>query len=207
MRKSKHCTLCEHQVKNVTLGTLCGLTGRKPGFDTKCDTININQEKLFLNIIQTNVAVQLVAKNKKKVYSRSLLLGLTALICFILSVAFWELELEHDLNFLAASPIVAIGIGVLAISLAIRTFTSYQQKNEIASLKLQELNEVLLHYQFAYDIDLAFQPGIEGMTEIKSSTTLLKNHQVVATHQHEYASYIKQDRVEELNVKGLVEHL
>ena len=46
MNVKRHCDLCEHQVLNLKEGTICGLTNKKPNFNTTCLKINFNKNKI-----------------------------------------------------------------------------------------------------------------------------------------------------------------
>ena len=46
---SRHCTLCENEIKSLEKGVTCALTQKKPQFEKKCPDILLNlkfQEKL-----------------------------------------------------------------------------------------------------------------------------------------------------------------
>jgi hypothetical protein len=159
----EHCSLCAFQTLSIEHGTLCGLTGEKPQFTTKCPTIEFD-EKLISAIKQVNIELRLV-QNSRRLAIFHLVKYLTislGLIAFAVWFALYPLE-KYGVSFLY---IGIIGVAILIIPFAFAGLNQYRTKLPVAVKKKTTLDDVLKCYDLEYDIEIQLGKKIHGVQDV-----------------------------------------
>lgn len=159
----EHCNLCAFKTINIQSGTLCGLTGEKPQFTTKCPTIEFDK-KLHDTIKKVNVELHLVQSSRRAaifhlVTYLTIALGL---IGFAVWYALYFLE-KYGVSFLH---IGLIGAAILIIPFAFAGINKYRTKLPVAQKKKDTLDEVLKCYDLGYDIEIQLGKKIHGVQDV-----------------------------------------
>ena len=79
---SKHCNLCDNELKSLNDGLTCGLTNKQPEFNKSCSKISLT-EKFQQELEIVNLDIEITKRTKKsfsfKFYS-SILIGLISIL-------------------------------------------------------------------------------------------------------------------------------
>ncbi|NRB58836.1 MAG: hypothetical protein HRU50_02720 [Winogradskyella sp.] len=164
MKNTKHCQLCNHQEVDFRIGTLCGLTMKKPIFVNKCINAEFNS-KLEEKIESTNVEYQSVLNQKWLVYT-NFVIFIIAGIAVILTGYFLA---QYLLKFrvVAAAPFVISLVGLLfVIPLATGPLNTYLNDLKLAKSKKEDVYKVLELYGIKYDIDITFGKKYHGTQDV-----------------------------------------
>jgi hypothetical protein len=168
MNCHEHCSLCAFQTLSIEHGTLCGLTGEKPDFTTKCPTIEFDK-KLIDSIEKVNVELQLVQGSRRAaifhlVKYLTISLGL---IAFAVWFALYPLE-KYGVSFLY---IGIIGVAIPIIPFSFAGLNQYRTKLPVAVKKKATLDAVLKCYSLGYDIEIQFGKKIHDVQGVQVNLT------------------------------------
>lgn len=159
----EHCSLCAFQTRTIQSGTLCGLTGEKPQFTTKCPTIEFD-EKLISAIKQVNIELRLVQNSRRlAIFHLVKYLAISfGLIAFTFGFALYTLE-KYRVSFFVLE-IVAVSIPIIPFAFA--GINKYRTKLPVAQKKKDTLDDVLKCYDLEYDIEIQLGKKIHGVQEV-----------------------------------------
>ena len=79
---TRHCILCENQVKDLDTGLTCKLTKKAPDFYKKCP--NIKLDKMFeYELHQANLNLHFILKKKNINYTKIIILAIFGIIIIL----------------------------------------------------------------------------------------------------------------------------
>lgn len=180
MRKTKHCSVCQHATRDASRGIVCALTSDKPKFGKKCDRIDFAEHLMVHQIEKVTIEQGKVTRKK----------GLTMLNFFVflgLSVAivlsgYLLGSFHYDQGVLSTIPLVIIFIGLSVLSLAFGPFNKYKQEIGVANEKKKEIDDMLALYGIDYQMNLDIQKGVHDVLEVSSELELRKNGQPIGSY-------------------------
>ena len=163
MIQANHCDLCEHSKRNLKNGLACGLTGRKPNFNTTCTKIKLDrkfQEKLEI----ANLELEIIRRNQKPTHVT--FYG-TIIIGFLLILLGYFLSDWKIFSFyLWYVKIGIIGAGFTFLGTAYSKLNKYRREDKKAKLVKIKIDEVLIKYGISYDQSFDFKEKIHGTQEV-----------------------------------------
>lgn len=163
MDLTRHCTLCDHQQKNLSIGTTCGLTNRKPEFNKSCFKIELNQ-KFEDQLKDVNIRYRKLQKNQLLTYiyfSVFILIGIA-----VISGGYFIGKYAYESRVISTVPLIIMGVGLGPLGLAIGTLTKHLQELKLAKNKKARLDEVLDCYGITYSLAIDFGKEYHGNQEV-----------------------------------------
>ena len=147
MQLSKHCELCNHQIKSLKEGTICGINNKKPSFNKTCIKIKI-EDKGEARIKKINLDYELIKKAKATYFNKAILnygIGLVLLFSgFFLS----KLSLENKI--FAKATFVIMGGGIIPFVKATSFIKEFNETYRENKRKKLELDSLLKLYDIKY---------------------------------------------------------
>ena len=163
MNPTRHCDLCDHQKKDLKIGTTCGLTDRKPEFNGTCAKIKLN-EKFENKLKMVNIEYHNIKRKKALTYAYFIVflaVGITVIIGGYLLGTY-----ALDSGVISTVPLIVMGVGLAPLGMAFGTLNKYRQEIEVAKSKKNNIDEVLNKYRIEYEIDISFGKEIHGTQEV-----------------------------------------
>lgn len=163
MDLARHCDLCDNQKTSLKEGTTCGLTDRKPEFNKTCSKIELNEK--FENKLKTvNIEYDKIKRSKILTY---IYFGVFIIIGLAVTIGGYLLgKYALDSGVISTVPIIIMAVGLAPLGMAFGTLNSYRQRNEVAKIKKDKIDEVLNVYRIEYDIDIKYGNEFHGTQEV-----------------------------------------
>lgn len=173
MDRSKHCSLCEHQLVNLKDGTICALTHKKPMFDVICPEIqwSVNFEE---KLKKTNIAYERVKRTKIVTYSYFVVFCSMGLA--VMTGGYFLGEYAFDSGVLSTIPLIIIGIGFVLLAMGIGPLNTYKRDISLTKRKKKELDDILGRYHIGYTIDMEFGKEVHGTREARAEVHIRKTY-------------------------------
>ena len=163
MQQTRHCALCENEVKSLETGVTCKLNGEKPDFNKFC--LNILLDKKFKSKLEnTNLKLERINKTKSKVYITFYVLILMGFLLIVANKAYGNLLHSHRYYWIYR--VSAIAAGVTVLSNAYFRLNRFRDKLKIAKSEKEKIDSVLKVYNISYDIDFDYKDRIHGTQDI-----------------------------------------
>ncbi len=175
----KHCNLCDNQILSLEEGVLCGLTNKKPSFNSTCLKIDFNSN--LLNLLEdTLIEYEDLKLSKNKVY-KNLVYGS---IIGVLLMVFGYFIFKHFLNIgyiaysnssanLLTVPGIILVAGYYFISQPIKKLSNYKKQLLTIENNISEIEEVLNLYNQKYKYNINFDKVIHGIQEVQIDLELI----------------------------------
>lgn len=161
---TKHCQLCDHQEIDFKIGSICGLTKRKPEFVNKCVKAKLDT-KLEHKIKSINVEHESVLQTKLLVYINFIVFLIIGVV--VMLVGYFLAQYLLKFRVIAVAPFLISFVG-LAVVLPIATgpLNKYRNDLKLAKAKKDDLDTVLKIYNINYDIAIKFGKRYHGTQDI-----------------------------------------
>ena len=139
MNHSRHCNFCDHEIKSLEKGIICGITKKKPNFGKSCPRIKLN-EKFKEEIESVNLKFNELQGNKKSSY-----------LTFILLIGFGFLliyksgtiaEFFNNTTYFLAYKVGTIALGIKILMDIIKNLTKYREELKSAKLQKNKIDSV-----------------------------------------------------------------
>lgn len=163
MDLARHCELCDHQKIDLRQGTTCGLTDKKPSFNTTCIQIALN-EKFESKLKEININYQKLKDEKPITYLYFvifLLIGLGVIIG-----GYLLMDYAYDKGVVSTTPFIVMSVGLVPLGLAFGALNSHRNEFSIAESKKKKIDEVLQLYRIEYTVDVYFGKKHHGVQEV-----------------------------------------
>ena len=171
INRAEHCRLCQHQEVDLTTGTTCGLTNKKPDFHESCPTINFS-EKLEHKIKETNSRYQNIRRKSSLTYIYSLII---LAISFAIVIGGWYFgKYVYDAGVLSALPVLIIGVGCLLFPAAFGPLNYHRRDLKMAKIEKDKIDKILSLYNINYSIEIQFGKQMHGSQEVFADLNLEK---------------------------------
>lgn len=165
---ARHCKICQNLDFNISYGTKCGLTKKKPDFNDKCHKIEIgkNAETYITDI---SVEKELVDKSKLD-YIGTFIIYLIISLFFMIGGTFLTRYL-FGFGVFHTVTLILIGIGIIILPKSFGTLNMYRAKKNVADEKIRNLEKTLQKYNKHYQVDLEIN-DIHGIKEVRSKVRI-----------------------------------
>lgn len=163
MDLTKHCQLCDNQKTDFNIGTICGLTDRKPDFNKTCTKIKLTK-KFESKLKSVNIEYENIKRNKSLTYAYFGVLLIIGMVVIVSGYLFGKYSLENNVISTVPMIIMVVGLGILAM--AFGNFNTYRQEFEIAKIRKENIDEVLSQYRIKYEIYVTFGNEFHGTQDI-----------------------------------------
>lgn len=171
MNLEKHCSLCEHRLRDDSRGVFCGLTGLKPDFEGQCGKIEFG-EKLKELVRTVNIERYKVTSTKLLTIG-NFVVFLTIALLFI-TAGIWYLNRGWENGIIYTPPFFIIGIGILVLPKAFGPVNKYRRNSNISKEKKLLLDELLTVYSIRYSIDITVKEDVHGNKEYIADIKFLR---------------------------------
>ncbi|WP_130735853.1 hypothetical protein [Flavobacterium sp. J27] len=169
MDLTRHCELCDHQKIDLIQGTTCGLTDKKPSFNTTCIKIELH-EKFETKLKDSNVKYQKLIGEKPITYLYFvvfLFIGLSVILGgFLLG------KYALDKGVISTTPIIIMSVGLLPLGLAFGALNNHRNELKIVENRKRKIDEVLHLYRIEYSIGIQFGKKYHGVQEVYTDLKL-----------------------------------
>lgn len=162
MNKTNHCKLCDHQAYDFNIGSRCGLTNKKPDFESFCSDILLTK-KFEDKIEEVNIEYARVKKLKPHAVYQSVVYTSLAVGIILAGYLLGKFILEK--RVISTIPIIIMGVGLLAMPTAFGPINSYRSQMSIAKTKKEDVDNVVDLYGIYYSIEVKFGREYHGTTE------------------------------------------
>lgn len=166
MERTHHCALCQNKRMNLKTGVICGVTGKKPNFKSKCLDIDLDsefQQKLELAIL----SLHLILKVRNRLYLKYLFFILISLIVLIKSSFFAKSIIEnYNETYGLRHTFGMIAIAATTILLLFFNWIRFREKLNSAKFKKKKIDDVLDLYKISYQSKLIFNNKVHGQKEV-----------------------------------------
>lgn len=171
MKQSEHCRLCNHQEIDLKVGTICGLTKKKPDFNNSCPTINFS-EKLEDKIKEVNVTYENIRRKSTLTYIYTIVI-LT--ISISVMIGGWYLgRYVYNAGVISTVPLTIIGIGFLLFPVSFGPLNFHRRDLKLAKAEKNKIDDILSCYDIDYDIEIKYGREIHGTQEVFTNLKLEK---------------------------------
>ncbi|PKG50963.1 hypothetical protein [Olleya sp. 1-3] len=161
---TRHCILCENQVKDLDTGLTCKLTKKAPDFYKKCP--NIKLDKMFeYELHQANLNLHLILKKKNINYTKIIILAIFGIIIILGNEQITNTL--RPLNYYWVYRVSLIGIGILIIINANFKMQSLLSQLKSVRFKKSKIDNVLDKYRIIYYTTFDYKKKIHGYQEIE----------------------------------------
>lgn len=173
IKKSTHCRICENYVKDKTTGVKCGLTGKQPTFDHKCEKITPQLDRLYKRIEDANIQHKKVERTKGLTISNFIFFLIISVSIMLAGYLFGRYAFNHGIITNAHFGIM--GLGLLLLPLAFGPVRKYIQEIAVANDRKKELEEMLRIYGMDYEIEVDMRKGNHDFFEVTTKLQINKN--------------------------------
>ena len=143
MTRESHCNVCDHKGFNTNLGTICGLTDKKPTFEAKCDSIIFGGAfKEQIKEINTEFE-HLSTQSNKELINFLMYLSISAIVTSTGVIIGLQLD---DKGWFATHPWIIVIIGLALLPKATHRFSNYRQSLSASRTKKIAFDDVLSVY-------------------------------------------------------------
>lgn len=163
MNLARHCDLCDHQKRDLKIGTTCGLTHRKPEFNSTCTKIELN-EKFENKLKIVNIEYHNIKQKKVPTYTYFIVFLAIGIIVIVGGYLLGKYALGN--RVISTVPLIIMGVGLAPLGMAFGTLNKYRQEIDVAKDKKDNIDEVLNKYRIEYEIDIRFGKEIHGNQEV-----------------------------------------
>lgn len=163
MDLTRHCELCDHQEKDLKIGTTCGLNHKKPEFNKTCIKIQL-RDKFEDKLKSVNIDYEIVKKKKVITHSYFVLFILIGIAVIIGGFLLGKYAFEGGV--ISTVPIIIMGVGLAPLTMAFGTLNNYIQELDVAKTKKEKIDEVLNAYGIEYELDIKYGEEFHGTQEI-----------------------------------------
>lgn len=166
---ANHCEFCQHQQRDFKQGSTCGLTQKKPFFNSSCSSILFKSD--FPDyIIRTHTIFRRISRTK-----------LFTIIYFVVFVAMGSgaIYLGYYMNqylilnkVLSIVPFLIMGIGLLLIGIGFGAYNRFRRDFDWISNKKGILDLLLPKYGTNPNINLDYGAKFHGKQEVSAKFNL-----------------------------------
>lgn len=156
---SRHCTLCENEIKSLEKGVTCALTQKKPDFEKKCTDIQLDhkfQEKLEI----AHLKLERIRKTKNSIHVIAFIAIIIGLLITIKSKAI--ADLTPNSTFYPRDLIGYIAVGITIIAAGLGRIFSFRKKLKNAQFDIDNIDAVLEKYDINYQAAFEYKEKIHG---------------------------------------------
>lgn len=182
MSFSKHCDLCENEIRSLEKGLTCKLTNRIPNFNNTCSEIKLNK-KFQMKLETSNLELERIKRNENSVKINFYFLITIGFILIIGGAYFIELAIESVYALQISFGIIIAGVTFLGV--AYNKLNEFRRKIKNAEFNKNEIDELLKKYGIGYKITFRFKEKIHGIQEVtvKLEYKNWRRKQTVTTYQ------------------------
>lgn len=163
MIHSRHCTLCENEVKSLEHGVICNLTGNKPNFQDICPDIKL-ENRFKAKLEDANLELEKLNRDKKRVYLRFFALSVIGFIFIVGNKLFAELMFNEIYYWVHRVGAVALGITVLMI--AYQGLNKFRSKLKTAEFNKVKIDTVVSKYGISYRSNFEYSEKTHGIQHL-----------------------------------------
>ena len=163
MQLTRHCALCENEVKSLKKGVTCKVNGEKPDFSKTCTNILLD-EKFQTKLEYTHLLLERLNQKKNWVFSTFYVSIIVGFLLIIANKAYGDLI--HSLRYYWVHRAGMIALGITIISSAYFKLNRFRDKLKIAKSKKDKIDSVLKAYNISYDIGFDYKEKIHGTQDV-----------------------------------------
>ena len=176
MNVKRHCDLCEHQVLNLKEGTICGLTNKKPNFNTTCLKINFNK-KIKTELENLLVDLEIEKTKKKKIISNLIVNSFFGIIIMVAGFFLIRTTLPK-LNRVYVEYVwflsLVVATGYYLFKKPFLELASFKKIIRNSNYELFNIEEVLNLYSVTYKYDIEILKEVHGTQEYSFEIEIIK---------------------------------
>jgi hypothetical protein len=173
MELVKHCELCDHRVFDLSTGTTCGLTSKRPEFNGKCLDIKFGDNHVR-RIKEVNIEYYKVASKRWMSVAHFILyfmIGVTIMLGgYLLGSMAW------DKGVVSTVPLIIIGVGFLIIPFATGPLIKFSQDVRIERERKVKMDELLKSYNIEYDSEVIVDQDVHGNKDYDAKINFSRLH-------------------------------
>lgn len=182
MNVKRHCDLCEHQVLNLKRGTICGLTNKKPNFNTTCLKIKFDK-KIKIELENLLVDLEIERTKKKQIISNLIVFIFFGGIIMIGGYLFLKnVFLKHNFdlsNYNSMSSVIGISFfiiltGFILFTKPIIELIDFNKVIRNTNYELFKIEEVLKRYSVTYKYDIEILKEVHETQEYSFEIEIIK---------------------------------
>jgi len=166
---TQHCSICNHQLIDYQIGTVCGITKQKPNFNNRCLDIDFSV-KVEEKIKDVNMEYEAIKRSSKVIYAYSIVYGIIALI--IICGSYYLGSYVFNKGRVFAIPFVLGAAGIAVLQVSISTYRNHKNELSIRKKRKDKLDNIIDRYDMEYQIELKFGKEIHGTRDIHSDLKL-----------------------------------
>ena len=172
MDVSKHCELCDNQLLDIKVGTICKLDGKKPAFNKTCIKIELN-DKFKQKLEVVNTEYQLLKKSKKSIYFNAYVYFLISVLLIISGFLLGNYGLSKGV--FATLPFIISGVGIVSIVVSFFPIKKFKQHFYVAQSNKENLDALLGLYNIRYEFKLHMGKEVHHVKEYSTELILEPN--------------------------------
>lgn len=156
---SRHCALCENEIKSLEKGVTCAITQKKPDFKKKCPDIQFDdkfQEKLEI----AHLKFERIRRTKVSTYVMAFIIVVIGVL--IISNGSFIADLTPNSQFYSRDVIGFIAVGIVITSAGLGRIISFRKKLKNAQFDIDIIDEVLEKYDISYQTTCEYKEKIHG---------------------------------------------
>ena len=172
MDVSKHCELCDNQLLDIKVGTICKLDGKKPAFNKTCIKIELNDT--FKQKLETiNTEYLLLKKSKRSVYCNAFIHFAISVLLIISGFLLGNYGLSKGV--FATLPFIISGVGMVSIAVSFFPIKKFKQHFYVAQSNKENLDALLRLYNIRYEFKLHMGKEVHRVKEYNTELILSPN--------------------------------
>jgi len=156
---SRHCSLCENEIKSLEKGVTCALTLKKPDFQKKCPDIRLDlkfQEKLEIE----HLKLERIRRTKNSTYMIAVITAMIGIL--IISNYSFVADLTPNSTFYSRDVIGFIAVGVVFTSAGFGRIIHFKRNLNNAQSDIDIIDAVLEKYAISYQTTFEYKEKIHG---------------------------------------------
>lgn len=171
MDVSKHCELCDNQLLDIKVGTICKLDGKKPAFNKTCIKIELN-DKFKQKLEVVNTEYQLLKKSKKSIYFNAYVYFLISVLLIISGFLLGNYGLSKGV--FATLPFIISGVGMVSFLVSFFPIKKFKQHFYVAKSNKEKMDKLVELYNIKYEFKMHFGKEFHHIKEY--TTELIMKH-------------------------------
>ena len=164
MIQSRHCSLCDNEIRSLEKGVTCKLTNKKPDFKKACSDIVLH-DKFLSKLEDANLELEKIRSVSNRAHWTLYVLIILGILLIIGNKTLTDVV--QDLNYYWVYRVGIIAIGITILTNAFNGVIKFKNNLKNKVLEKNKIDSVLKIYGISYKIKFEYKKEIHENQNIK----------------------------------------